>query len=86
MDSHPTKLSGFESLREAAYAIENLRYDALAEFLMHLWSALEERAKRDREADRMQLAVQLERAARSLLTTCAEIHGAWSICKKFMKS
>lgn len=66
--SHPEKIPGWEgTLKELAQHLENLRYDRLEEFLSHLYTALSERAAKDQEAGRINLAKQL-------LTVCTHVN------------
>jgi hypothetical protein len=81
MERHPTKLKGFETLEEAAYAIENLSYDSLRELMLHLRRALVARAKADKLSGRVQLARRLEDAAHNILNACVNINHAWTICE-----
>lgn len=81
MERHPTKLKGFETLEDAASAIENLSYDSLGELMMLLRKALVSRAKVDKLAGKVQLSRRLEDAAHNLLNVCVDLNHAWTICK-----
>jgi len=85
MSEHPTEIEGFDSLEDLARAVENLRYDQLFEFLMHLRKALTRRVTADKAAGRKKLAKHLENAAHNLLNVCVDVQYAWNVCRPYMK-
>ena len=84
MSEHPTKVRGFESIQEAAEFIENMQYDGLAEFMMHLSNALHGRATRDRFDGKPMLAHRLERAADRVGEAVIELKAVWKVCQRHM--
>lgn len=81
---HPTKLEEFETLEEAAKAVENLRYDALSIFLGKLSIALYQRAASDFKAGRPQLGTVLRKAGDKISDAMILTEEAWTICKPHM--
>lgn len=77
--------SGRGTLKELAEDVENMSYDAVAEFLTHLSSALYRRSKRDRNNDKNNLAEILDRASFNIDSAALNIIDAWKICEPYMK-
>lgn len=85
-DKHPTDIPGWEGkLEELAYELENLRYDRLAEFLLHLGNALWERGEEDKKAGRTKLSYNLQMGSLKVQHAHNFIGDAWKICKPKMK-
>ena len=84
MEKHPTKLEGYETLHDVAVALENLRYDSLAEILLGLRNQLALRAHADKAAGRPQLASHLDKTGGILLKAVGELIEAWDICEPRM--
>lgn len=64
--------------------MENLRYDALAEFLEHLEWALMNRSLSDDRAGKEKLARRLLLASDRVTAAKYQIDEAWDICKPYM--
>jgi hypothetical protein len=84
MEKHPAKLEGYETLNDVAEALENLRYDSLAEILVALRNRLVIRAHADAMAGRPQLAKCLDNTGAVLMEAVGELLEAWDICKSRM--
>ena len=67
-----------------AKSVENLRYDALAEFLGNLGNLLYARSLRDNRAGKKQLARALAKADNNITDAQLDIDKAWKICKPYM--
>lgn len=81
---HPLTVPGYEDLESLAQAVENLRYDALSQFLSHLGRAIWHRALADQDAGKQQLARELSRADNHITDAQLDIDKAWKICKPYM--
>jgi hypothetical protein len=81
---HQTLLPGFQSLQEAAEAICNLRYDALAELIGHMQDKLWADATADYDRDRKKLATALTQAGNLAGNFSLAVEDAWKICKPYM--
>ena len=77
---HEVALRGFHSLDEAAAAVGDLRYDALARFLRALEAKLVSDARMDRERGRRELAGRLHSAGLDVGDAAEGIERAWEIC------
>ena len=83
---HPDHIPGWDrTLGELAVAIENMRYDKVADFLDYLQGALMKRAAKDREACRHGLATRLNRVATNIYQACDEMDEVWKLCKPHME-
>lgn len=81
---HPTTLEGM-TMDVLAEEVENLRYDAVYEFLYHLRTRLEERATKDSIAGRTELARALRMAAEEVDKAGVRMEKVWSICEPYMQ-
>ena len=78
---HATIIPGFHSMEELADRVENLRYDALLEFVEALRAALTRRANEDARSERPRLAAALRRTSESLVPTSHHLEEVWRICR-----
>ena len=72
------------TLSELAGDVGNLRYDALATFLVALSAKLESDGIADKDRDRPKLASALAKSAEAIKGAAIEIERAWSICAPHM--
>lgn len=84
MSSHKTTIKDYESAKELALDLSNLRYDVLAEVLKELSKKLEIDAEKDLERGRVKLHHHLINASLKVNDSCEEITKAWIICKPYM--
>jgi hypothetical protein len=84
--SHPVNILGWEgSLVDLAAAIENMRYDKVAELLGHLSKCFLDRSKRDRAAGKHQLANALYNCHTRSDVVRIYTEDAWDICEPHMR-
>jgi monomeric isocitrate dehydrogenase len=82
---HPETITAYpDSLTTLANEIGDLRYDALAEFLMTLSQKLESDGKKDGARGRKQLAHCLQASSEAIKHATEEIQTAWHICEPYM--
>ncbi|MCI0702131.1 MAG: hypothetical protein L0241_13695 [Planctomycetia bacterium] len=72
------------TLLELAEELGNLRYDALAAFLVALAAKLGTDAVQDTERGRTHLATELRAASGALSAAASAIDKAWTICEPHM--
>jgi hypothetical protein len=83
--THDTEVKRFPgTLTDLAEAVGDLRYDALAAFLMLLQGKLDRDAGQDESRGRVRLAASLRAATCPLGEAAAEVQRAWRICEPRM--
>lgn len=81
-EMHSTDIPGYENRFENLVNLfSNLRYDALADFLLHLSEKLEHDGLKDELRGRPQLANKLTKSAAQLKLAEIYMRQAWGICK-----
>lgn len=73
------------TLEELADEIGNLKYDALAEFLVLLSAKIERDSLKDESRGRVQLAAALRDCSQDLSQASLYIQKAWRICQPYMQ-
>ena len=82
---HRTRVERYpDTLSQLANDVADLRYDALAEFLVALAEKLHRDSVADARRSRYQLAAALQLASDSTSVAAQEIQIAWGICEPFM--
>jgi len=82
---HPKHVEGWDgSLQELAFAVGNMTYDKLSEFLRHLSDDLKRQAEGDRGRNRPKLANALDETANRVEDAQLATDHVWFICKPFM--
>jgi RNA-binding protein YlmH len=84
MSSHNTTIKDYNSAKELAIDLSNLRYDVLAEILKELSKKLEMDAEKDLDRGRIKLHHHLINASLKVEDASQEISKAWSICEPYM--
>ena len=86
MEKHPKQIEKYSgSLKDLAEDIGNLHYEALAEFLRHLSTKLDNDMNKDMAAGRIKLAAELEAAEFNIWVASGKIQLAWLISQPYMK-
>ena len=82
---HKSWIKNYErDFEKLATEIGDLRYDALAEFLELLGHKIERDGQKDKSRGRVQLANNLQNAAKALIESAKNIKEAWRICEPYM--
>lgn len=81
---HQITVPGFDSMKDLATTVGNLRYDALHEFLFELHNKLADDAKADSDRNRPQLAASLFEASLDVGQSAKHIGDAWKHSEPFM--
>ena len=85
-NNHPITIPGYKgSIEDLAKSVENLRYDALEEFLECLKENLYERSEADYDSGKTKLSKTLSGLASDIESAAIYAYNAWSICKPYMK-
>lgn len=84
MNKHPTNIKGYNSPKELAFEISNLRYDVLAELLKELTDKLESDAKQDLKRNRVKVSHHLINTVVNLQDAYENMLNVWRVCKPFM--
>ena len=82
---HETTIAGYEGdFEKLAQELGDLRYDALAVFLVALSEKIKEDGDKDQARNRVQLAAQLHGCSEQLQQASQAIEKAWRICEPYM--
>lgn len=82
---HPTSIPKWPgTLEELAYAVENMRYDKTALFLVHLKKAFMKRCEADHKAGKDKLSHKLSDVAAHINVAASYAIEVWEICKPYM--
>jgi len=84
MNKHPTNIKGYNSPKDLAIELSNLRYDILAEVLKELTDKLECDAKEDLKRNRIKVSHHLMNAVVELQAAYEYMLKVWKICKPLM--
>lgn len=84
MNKHSKNIKGYNSPKELAFEISNLRYDVLAEVLRELTEKLECDAKQDLKRNRVKVSHHLMNTVVNLQDAYENMLKFWKVCKPLM--
>ncbi len=83
---HPTEITGFNgSIKEAAKAVAQMRYDCVSKFLKAFSDELKKQSVGDKKRGRHQLAALLNITTTALDLATETMDIIWKLCKKYMQ-
>jgi len=85
MTKHPITIKDYESMKDLAHDVSNLRYDVLSDFLWELAEKIELDSKSDKERERFKLANELIKTSMDFRNSSNSIWKSWTICKPYIE-